>query len=41
MLTGMAIGGGIIGFLLSLWGYAATLSRDPSCRYPWIVVLIA
>ncbi len=41
MLSGMAIGGGIIGFPLSLWGYAAILLWDPSYRYPWIVVLIA
>ena len=41
LLTGMAIGGGVVGFLLGLLGYAATAPWHGNVRAVWAVVLIA
>jgi hypothetical protein len=41
MLTGMAIGGGSVGILLSLMGYIATAPWADSARNVWDAVLVA
>ena len=41
LLTGMAIGGGVVGFLLGLLGYAAAAPWNGHARAVWAVVLIA